>query len=108
MRHHEKDDNVVLRVATVLVNVGAVPLALTGTIKRITELELRERKCDADAVFIPGTVNVDAEVEEEEEFLVIDVTNAILPPGFPLTIAQLTAGNVAVNLDYVILIVPVK
>jgi hypothetical protein len=105
--HNEEDDNVALGTATVLVNVGAVPLALTGTIERITELELCDRKHDENIVFIPKPIHVDAEVEEEEEFLVIDVTTAILPPGFPLTIAQLTAGVVAVNLDYVILIVPV-
>ena len=102
------DFGVFLGAATVLVNIGDVPLVLTGTIERITTLELCGRKhSDPDIVAIPGPVKVTGEIEEEEEFLIIHVTTAILPPEFPLSKAQLEGENVAVNLDYVILVFPV-
>ncbi len=105
MSNHEEKGSIIVGVATVLVNVGGIaPLALTGTIERITPLELCERKQDTITVCIPGTVHV----EEEEQFLIMDVTSAILPVGFPLTIGQLTAGDVAINLDFVIMILPVE
>lgn len=106
----DKTDNgdIILGSATVLVNVGETPLALTGTIKRIIALEHLERKDDIASVIIPGTVHVDANVRERQQFLVMDVSSAILPEDFPLTIAQLTAGDVAIQLGAVILILPVE
>lgn len=109
MKNHDEKVSIIVGAATVLVNVGGTsPLSLTGTIERITALELCERKQDETIVCIPGTVHVNAEVEEQEQFLIMDVTSAILPPGFPLTIAQLTARDVAINLDFVIMILPVE
>ncbi|SDD98788.1 hypothetical protein [Sporomusa acidovorans] len=104
MRNHTDNDHIIIGSATVLVNVGETPLALIGTIKKITVLEHLERKDDTEKVIVLGTVNV----REREEFLIMDVTNAILPEDFPLTIAQLTAGDVAIQLDFVILILPVE
>lgn len=109
MSNHDEKVGIILGLATVLVNVGsASPLALTGTVERITALELCERKQDETIVCIPGTVHVEAEVDEQKQFLIMDVTSAILPLGFPLTIAQLTARDVAINLDFVIMILPVE
>lgn len=104
MRNQTNNDQIIIGSATVLVNVGETPLALIGTIKKITAFEQLERKDDIEGVIILGTVSV----REQKEFLIMDVTNAILPEDFPLTIAQLTTGAVAISLDSVILILPVK
>ncbi|WP_094607260.1 hypothetical protein SPSIL_032370 [Sporomusa silvacetica DSM 10669] len=105
-----KTDNgdIILGTATVLVNVGETPLVLIGTIERIIALEHLERKDDTKTVIIPGKVHVDADVREREQFLIMDVSNAILPEDFPLTIAQLTAGDVAISLESIIMILPVE
>lgn len=88
--------------ATILVNVGSTsPLALTGVIERITTLELCGRKHD-------DVISVKGEITEEEQYLIVEVTGAVLPPGFPLTIAQLTTSDVAINQDSVIMILPVE
>lgn len=108
MRNGTDNGHIILGSATVLVNVGETPLALVGTIERIITLEHLERKDCIEKVIILGTVHVNANVREREEFLIMDVSNAILPEDFPLTIAQLTAGDVAVQLDSVILILPVE
>ncbi|AIF50846.1 hypothetical protein [Pelosinus sp. UFO1] len=87
---------------TILVNVGStVPLSLTGVIEKITTLKLCGRKHD-DIIPIGGKIT------EEEEYLIVEVTGAVLPPGFPLTIAQLTTSDVAINQDSVIMILPVE
>lgn len=108
----ENKNSITIGSATVLVNVGStVPLVLVGVIEKLVELKIGHR--NGPALICSGKheseeVEVEGEITELEQFLVIDVTTATLPPGFPLTIAQLTASDVAVNLDYVILILPVE
>lgn len=88
--------------ATILVDVGGIaPLSLTGTI--VKEITL-DRK---DHLVFPPKIAVEGEIEEVDQFLVIDVSTATLPEGFPLSLAQLTAGDVAINVDSIILILPV-
>lgn len=90
---------------TLLISVpGLTPLSLTGTI--VAETEIPRHHHDHEPVSLPKKEK-EIEVTEQETFLIVRVTSAILPVGFPLTIAQLTAENVAVNLDYVIMILPV-
>jgi len=107
MRHDKWDK---WGTVTVLVDVpglggattGFSPLVLTGTIVDNKELP---RDCDHCNLF-PQKIDVDGKITERETFLILRVTGAILPPGFPLTIAQLTT-NIAINLDYIVLILPV-
>lgn len=108
------ENNVAIGSVTILVNVGGgVPLALTGVIQKLTTLKFGSYGGRGSIVFpckakTGHEVEVEGEITELEQFLIVDVTTAILPPGFPLTIAQLTASDVAINLDYVILILPVE
>lgn len=97
-----KDDGVVSGSVTVLVNVATGVLTLIGVIVAI--VPLGELFCHRHE----DVIKLSGKVTEEEQFAIIDVTNAILPPGFPLTIAQLTASSVAVNVDDIILITPVE
>lgn len=97
-------NTIAIGAATILVNVGGqVPLALTGTIER----KPYYGRHDALKVLFPKKVEVEGSIREEEDFLVLNVISAILPPGFPLTIAQLL-GTLAINIDYVILVTPVE
>lgn len=95
----------------ILVNVPGLPIAtdtgftlltLTGTI--LTEFP-RKHDCPPP-VLIPDKVEVKGKVTEEEEYLIVRVSDAILPNGFPLTIDDLTT-DVAINTDYIIMILPV-
>lgn len=87
--------------ATILVNVGGqVPLVLTGTI--LAELPRHHN----DSQPLPKKLEVEGKISEEETFLVVNVTGAILPPNFPLTIANLTT-ELAISADYIIAILPV-
>ena len=96
-------DFVNIGLATILVNVGGTePLSLTGTI--VKEITLNRK----DHFVFPPKIAVEGEITEEEQFLVIDASAAILPTGFPLTIAQLIAGDVAINVNSIILILPVE
>lgn len=95
----------IIRIGTanILVNVGGqVPLVLTGTILA----EVPRYHDDQPTVVFPKKIEVEGEITEEETFIVVNVTGAILPPGFPLTIANLTT-EVAISLDYVIAVFPV-
>jgi hypothetical protein len=110
----ETEKGIAIGSSTVLVDVGGgIPLVLVGVIQKLVSLKIGPR--NGPAFIFPGKqkkedieVEVEGEVTELEQFLIIDATTATLPPGFPLTIAQLTATDVAVNLDYVILILPVE
>ena len=83
-------------------NSGFTLLTLTGTI--LTEFP-RKHDC-TPPVIIPDKIEVTGKVTEEEEFLIVRVSNAILPNGFPLTIDELTT-DVAINTDYIVMILPV-
>ncbi len=95
----------------ILVNVPGLPfttnsgftlLTLTGTI--LTEFP-RKHDCPPPVVF-PDKIEVTGKVTEEEEYLIVRVSNAILPNGFPLTINDLTT-DVAINTAYIVIILPV-
>lgn len=96
---------------TILVNVPGLPfttnsgftlLTLTGTILR----EFPRKHDCAPSVVIPDEIEVSGKVTEEEEYLIVRVSDAILPNGFPLTIADLTT-DIAINTDYIVMILPV-
>lgn len=101
------EDFVKFGAVTVLVDVPAIggattgfsPLLLTGTIVAKTEIP---RKHDG-----PQLIDVEGKITERETFLILRVTAATLPLGFPLSSAQLEASEIAINLDYVVLILPV-
>lgn len=97
-----KDDGVIVGSVTVLVEVADSVLTLIGTIEEIIPLgRLFDRRHEE-------LIKVGGKVTEEEQFAIMDVTNAILPATFPLTIAQLTTSDVAINVDNIILITPVE
>jgi hypothetical protein len=96
-------DFVNIGFATIIVDVGGTaPLSLTGTIDKTITLNRK------DHPIFPPKIVVEGEITEEEQFLILDVTAAVLPTGFPLTLAQLTAGDVAINIDSIILVLPVE
>lgn len=97
-------DFVNIGLATIVVDVGGTaPLSLTGTIEKTITLPNRK-----DHSVFPQKIAVVGEITEEEQFLILNVSAAVLPTGFPLTLAQLTAGDVAININSIILILPVE
>lgn len=109
----KREGSVNFGTVTLLVNVqglgGATPgagifspLVLTGTIVSHTEIPRGH-----DTILFPKKIEVDGKITEKETFLCLRVNSAIMPPGFPLTIADLQAADVAINLDYIIMILPV-
>lgn len=92
--------------STILVNVGGIaPLVITGVI-------LRE-PCHGDNHWgrknlpcFPHKIEVEGEIAQEENFLIVNVTSAIIPVGFPLAVVQIL-GEIAINTDYIILVLPV-
>lgn len=108
-----KTDDIILGSVTVLVDVSSTaPLSLTGTIEKKTA-HLFEVRHGVDPVVIAGPIHVDpvhveGEIEEEETFLIVNVTATVLPTGFPLSNTQLIGTDVAINLDRIIMILPVE
>ena len=96
---------------TILVNVPGLPLttgftllSLTGTI--IGETEFSRHHDEFPPIIFPKKIEVQGEVTEEEEFLLVRVTDAVLPNGFPLSKTQLLT-DIAINIDYIIMLLPV-
>ena len=106
------ENGIAIGAVTILVDVGGpAPLSLTGVIQKLTTLKFGGHR--GKAVFAcpkpkDDEVEIEGEITELEQFLIVDVTGAFIPDGFPLSIAQLTANDVAINLDYVVLILPVE
>lgn len=96
-----KDEEVVIGSVTVLVETSDGILTLTGIIEAIKTFGRLFDHRHEDLIKAAGKVT------EEEQFAIIDVTSAILPANFPLTITELTESNLAVNVDNIILITPV-
>jgi hypothetical protein len=93
---------------TLLVNIPGLPfttntgftlLTLRGTI--LAEIPRKSDHCKDEI-----EVEVEGRIVEEEQFLIVRVTSAVLPNGFPLTIADLET-DIAINTDYIIMILPV-
>ncbi|GMA98633.1 hypothetical protein [Pelosinus sp. IPA-1] len=93
-------------LSTILVNVGGgIPLVLTGNIERDYHRYSNSSSDSSNSSNSNSDDTSSVGFTEVEEFLVVDVVAAILPPGFPLTIAALTR-DVAINVDYVIAVIP--
>jgi|GEM_PF-2414711 len=83
---------------TILVDVGgSVPLVLTGVIQRDTSLNFRKNNCTL----------VEGEITEQKSYIIVNVTEATPPVGFPVDM-NLIGSDIAINKDYVILLLPVN
>jgi hypothetical protein len=110
--------NISFGTVTVIVNVGAFPISLTGVIDREIILDFDRKKHDNECCDQCGEQPIfigEHSGAERERFLILDVTAASLPTlgaGFALpgtlTLANLVGNDVAINEDYIVLIFPVE
>jgi len=90
--------------STILINVGGIaPLVITGVILREP---CNDHGRKGNLPYFPHKIEVEGEIAKEENFLIVNVTSAIIPVGFPIAVVSLL-GEIAINIDYVILVLPV-